>query len=367
MKTRAEILEDLILSVENNTDLTGLENESSVAGIILRAMAAGLEPAYEEIDNASQLVDPSSASGAMLDIIGAMYGLTRAGASTATSMNGVTFSTLNGEPWTGATFTISAGTLVWSTLYPAIKYKTNTAVTFTSGSTISGMTGLTATVLGSASNAAPGRLNTFQHANAAQIRVTNPYSIDTGLDNETDYSFRNRILQRIRANFNQGLNEIYEMLYSIPGVEAVALYPYRRGAGTIDALVVSSTGSPSPDFIQIVTNNIEYMNLPVSLHVITPTEKRLSLEVAIQTSAGYDKTNLLTIIRNNILQTVNSTGLAASIYIPDLASSAAAYSGVLSARIIGASVDGVPFPVSASVSAAEDEMIRTSSAEVFIH
>jgi len=366
MKTRDEILEELISSIETNTDLSNLENESSVAGIILRALAAGLEPVYTEIENARQLMDPSSASGSMLDIIGAMYGMSRSSASVATSMNGVTFTTVSGNGWSGDSVTIPAGTLVWSSQYPSIKYKTTTSVTFVSG-TVSGMTGLTATVSGSGANAVAGKIDSFQHAKSGSIKVTNPYSIDTGLDNESDYSFRIRILQRIRANYNQGLNEISEMLYSIPGVDAVVLYPYRRGAGTVDALIMASTGSPSPDFIAIVENNISYMNLPLSLRVITPSEKRLSLEISLQTTSSYDKTNILSIARNTIIQTVNSTGLGASLNLPGLVSNLSMLSGVTSARIIGASIDNNVFPVSGTVLAAEDETIRTSAAEVFIH
>jgi uncharacterized phage protein gp47/JayE len=90
----------------------------------------------------------------------------------------------------------------------------------------------------------------------AAVLVTNPVSITTGRDIENDEELRSRIKARVREG--EGANEVAVRLaiLSAPGVADVKIVPYKRGAGSFDALIVPVGNRVTNEALSIASQNL---------------------------------------------------------------------------------------------------------------
>lgn len=143
---------------------------------------------------------------------------------------------------------------------------------------------------GSGSNAAKDTVTVIVTPPAGISRVTNPSSMDGGMDAEDDDTLRRRVLEHIRDVPN-GTNRAYyqNAAESFEGVYSANVVPKGRGAGTVDIYLA---GKAAPAGSGLVARVQEYMdkerevNVDVKVQAAQTASASIYAEVAVR--EGYD-------------------------------------------------------------------------------
>jgi uncharacterized phage protein gp47/JayE len=207
--------------------------EGSAVGLIAGIVA-------EEFDNfwgiLEELVRESSittATGASLDQIGTFLGSPRKVESKATSLGlskSVKFTNLG-----GSTVNVPANTRVWSTTNPNVAFFTTEGLVLTAGN--SDLVHVSSAGTGQFYNVDIGQL-TSHNAPTSAVVVTNIIPIQNGSEQESDDSYRERLLQEMRRRNVTNTETVVAMLRGVDGVKDVLPLPKYRGNGTFDAIII---------------------------------------------------------------------------------------------------------------------------------
>jgi len=221
--TESEIKKNL----GENIDLS----DYAVLDQILKSFAYELAKLWQAQESIYYAGFPSTATGASLDAVVSLLGITRLPATAATGS--VIFSRSTAASYD---ITIPAGTVVMTA--KSIRFETTGAVTLVAGQTTVSAA-IEAVVTGASGNVAAYAIATIQSTISGIETVSNPSATVEGSDTETDTALRLRAL-----NYAPGakgtLAAIQSAITAVAGVTA-CLVTEDTGAHTITAMVLGGT------------------------------------------------------------------------------------------------------------------------------
>lgn len=144
---------------------------------------------------------------------------------------------------------------------------------------------IAANLAGTAANLPAGSQATLMAAPAGVSSQALLASMSGGVEAESDAELLARLLELIRRPPAGGNRYDYRRwALEVPGVSAAYVYPLRRGLGTVDVVVTSAGGLPSPATVAAVQAYIDDVR-PVTAKnalVLAPTEKPANVSVLVQ-------------------------------------------------------------------------------------
>jgi uncharacterized phage protein gp47/JayE len=248
----------------------------------------------------------STATGVYLDLIGELLGLTRRQARAATIASedrAIRFYVPNGllrdflpHPSDLTLGLIPSGTTV-SSADGSVVYIVDSDVTFPRAAT-EVFVPATASITGTSVNV--GSFTLRRHSlGTTSVLVTNPVSITTGRDTESDEEFRARIRARVRTT--EGANETAVRLavLSAPGIADVRLIPYKRGAGSFDALLIPIGNRITKEALEIAARNVSQV-VAFGIHWRLREPKYVRVSMIISLSYAGILAGEQAAVRNNV-------------------------------------------------------------------
>lgn len=285
----AEIVERSSDWLLKHTQIT-LLTPGSTARAIIEAVGTHIHDLHMSLAIQQSMTLVSQATGAHLDLLGEMFGVRRLPAIVSyvgIEDRAVRFYVANGtlyqylpDPGDLNSGIIPAGTTVQST-DGSVVYTTTEDVRFPRTAR-EVFAPVQASVVGVSGNVGAHVLRSHS-LGLQQVLVTNPVSITTGRDVETDDAYRARISQATLAS--QGMNETsirFELL-AIPGVADVRIVPYLRGAGSFDVMLIPEGNRVLRDTFEFVSRRLrEIVPFGMDFAVREPRYTRISMVISLR-------------------------------------------------------------------------------------
>lgn len=239
MSTANEILTDLLAAMPDSYQKTvGYPTHDLLAAAALR-----MQGTDEEVAAMRAALDPENLAGGDLD----RYVFPRAGLERrqATFATGVLTVTGTGTVQQGALFESGGG----------IQFAASETVQITG----EGQVPVTCRVDGAAGNLPAHSITQMPVTLQGIAACDNPESTTGGYDEEDDAAYYARYLLKIRTPATSGNVYHYQSwALEVAGVGAVQVFPLARGPGTVDIVLIDSTGQPAPpDLVQQVQDYID--------------------------------------------------------------------------------------------------------------
>lgn len=239
MSTANEILTDLLAAMPDSYQKTvGYPTHDLLAAAALR-----MQGTDEEVAAMRAALDPENLAGGDLD----RYVFPRAGLERrqATFATGVLTVTGTGTVQQGALFESGGG----------IQFAASETVQITG----EGQVPVTCRVDGAAGNLPANSITQMPVTLQGITSCDNPQPTTGGYDEEDDADYYARYLLKIRTPATSGNVYHYQSwALEVAGVGAVQVFPLARGPGTVDIVLIDSTGQPAPpDLVQQVQDYID--------------------------------------------------------------------------------------------------------------
>lgn len=239
MSTANEILTDLLAAMPDSYQKTvGYPTHDLLAAVSLR-----MEGTDEEVAAMRAALDPENLTGGDLDrYVFPRSGLERRQATFAT---GVLTVTGTGTVQQGALFESGGG----------IQFAASETVAITG----EGQVRVTCRVDGAAGNLPAHSITQMPVTLQGISACDNPEPTTGGYNEEDDAAYYARYLLKIRTPATSGNIYHYQSwALEVAGVGAVQVFPLARGPGTVDIVIIDSTGQPAPpDLVQQVQDYID--------------------------------------------------------------------------------------------------------------
>mgnify|MGYP002796654736 FL=1 len=239
MSTANEILTDLLAALPDSYQKTvGYPTHDLLAAAALR-----MEGTDEEVAAMRAALDPENLAGGDLDrYVFPRSGLERRQATFATGTLTVTGT---GTVQQGALFESGGG----------IQFAASETVVITG----EGQVRVTCRVDGAAGNLPAHSITQMLVTLQGISACDNPEPTTGGYDEEDDAAYYARYLLKIRTPATSGNVYHYQSwALEVAGVGAVQVFPLARGPGTVDIVLIDSTGQPAPpDLVQQVQDYID--------------------------------------------------------------------------------------------------------------
>ncbi len=298
-----EVLGRIYNRIRNETPITAAL-DSSMIGVILKVIAAEMDLVWQYIEDLYQQSNLSTATGASLDNFGLLFGVPRKAAtqaSTAGYTRAVRFFN------TGSiTVTVPSGTRVYKDSDPTVAYFTTEGAAIAPGS--SQDLHVTAANPGEVYNVGIGELNRHSLPSVS-VTVTNILPIQNGALEESDASYRERILQELTRRDSLNVFNTDAMLRQIPGIRDVFILDFKRGAGTFDAVIIPYNQSDTQQVVSEAQRLLDD-NVPAGISAIArpPQYRQLDVSITLQFSpdAGNQREQARESIRSQIIARVDN-------------------------------------------------------------
>lgn len=310
-KTVDEIYQEM---AEVFTGRTGLE--AGAAGdlaVRLYAVAAQIHGLYLQAEWTRRQCFPQTAAGEYLDLHAALRGVERKRAAKAAGV--LRFSVREA----GTPRTIPAGTVCMTA--GLVRFETTKAVVLAAGSTYADAPAR-ALEPGAAGNTAAGTILTMAVAPAGVEACTNPEAFSGGADQEDDESLRARVLETYRRLANGANAAFYEQkALSFDGVAAATVLPRLRGAGTVDVVIATPSGTPGQGLLKEVGDYFEKTReIAVDVKVTAPARRMVDLSVQVRTAANREGSAVLEQVKAALRGWFNGTRLSRPVLRAELGS-----------------------------------------------
>lgn len=235
--SQGEILQRIYNRITLETPISA-NLDSSAIGVILKIIAAEMDLVWSYISDLYNQSNLSTATGPALDNFGLLLGVPRKSAQNASTL-GATPSVQFTNLGVGSA-DIPGGTRVFKDSDPSVAFFTVGGVTLTGGqiSTVH----VQAAQPGSMYNVGIGELNRSSAPNVT-VAVTNILPIQNGSFDESDGSYRQRLLQEYTRRDVLNPTNCDAMLRQVPGVQDVYILDFQRGAGTFDVVIIPYNSS----------------------------------------------------------------------------------------------------------------------------
>jgi len=294
-----EIQDRVWTKIRQNTTITA-NIDSSVIGLITKIMAAELDLVWQEMERVAQNSQISTAVGTALDNLGLELGVPRTQARKATTVGSpkaVRFTN------TGATTVlVPVNTRVWNDSNPQLAFITSEGITLGPGQ--AGEVHASAVENGEIYNVGVGQINRHNVPNVS-VTVQNILPIQNGSLQETDGSYRERLMQEYRRRRVLNLDGLSALLRSVPGVKDVYILNLKRGGGTVDCIIIpysyTDTANVVAECSRLLADNVD---AGIDIIARPPRYRQLSVGISIMFSpSAGDRREL---IRETIRQQIRS-------------------------------------------------------------
>lgn len=306
-------------SVDNVPDLN-----SSQIGLLTKAFTKAIESLYGYVEQIYRDSQISTMSGTALDQFGLLVGVTRKQASQSTTYGGprsVRF-TNNGV----STVNIPVNTRIWAKAQPQLVFFTTEGLTLNSGN--SGEVHATAATEGSVYNVGVGVLDTHNVPHVS-IVVTNILPVGNGEYEESDDSFRERIVQEFRRRKVLTIDNVVALMRGIPGVKDAILLNMYRGEGTYDIIIIPESTSNAAALLSKAAEELNANNTAgVSAVVRLPNYKQLDIKINLSyNSTITNRESIRESVRTQIRARIDTLALEAgngegTLHLPQLKATA---------------------------------------------
>lgn len=275
--TESEILQRIYNRILNETPITA-KLESSVIGVILKIIAAEMNLVWEYVEELYRQSNLTTATGQSLDNFGLLFGVPRRAANNSSTLGysrAVRFSNLG-----AGSVSIPIGTRVFKETDPQIAYFTVEGITLAAGQ--SAELHVKAAYEGDIYNVGIGELNRHSVPNV-NVAVTNILPIQNGNYEESDASYRERLLQELTRRDVLNPANCDAMLRRVPGVKDVFILDQKRGNGTFDAVIIPyNHSSTSAVVAECQTLLDEYVGIGISSRARPPQYRQLDITVNLR-------------------------------------------------------------------------------------
>ena len=358
IKTFAEVRDDLIMGVVDNTNITNL-NSGSVIRTILETIAKAMSDLYQLIHTVTRAGFIQTAEGKWLDLKVRELGLTRKEGQKTTGY--ITFyrNTPKDE-----NITIPAGTIVKTVKDSSgqeYRFKTIEEVILPAGETEI-FTLIEAVNQGSNYNVGKETIVKITTHIAGIDGVVNKsvnlgagsrsWQVTVGTDIETDEDFRTRAIYRWDELGVGGTADAYRSwALSVAGVKSVQIlddFPF--GPGTVGLVIAAENGIPTPELLQQVHDTVNQRKpLTASVHVLSPNVKSVDIEIALTRFSSFELADVEERVRQKLLNMNTKLLIGEHLILSRMVADIMEVDGVYSVDIINPTE---------TVSAAPDEMIQ---------
>jgi len=265
------IINEAVETLRSETGLTNI-SPGSISRTLVELPTRILVDLWTDEAAAEDQRNLTSATGAGLDALGDLLGVPRKNIWIGgTSSAGMRFYLATPAV---VERTVPAGTLVWPVKDAQRYFMTRTAVVIPKGAT-EGLTGIRAPYAGAYYTATVGELSVN---NAPQdIFCTNLEAV-SGSDLEDDESYRYRLSLARMATGGTSSEALRAKLLAFPGVIDVTLFPFRRGAGTLDLIVYTEAVTPSVSTLKAIEDYVStIVAFGITVKAYGPTTKTVDL------------------------------------------------------------------------------------------
>lgn len=299
--------------VRNTNGRISLLSPGSVARALVESANRHLEAFYDTLSINMAMAFVSQATGAYLDLHASLLGLTRRSnqsSRVASQDNAIRFYVNSGTLFdrlprtgdmnrgfipSGTTVTNADGSVIYIVEEDVVFERTATEV----------FVPARASVIGSGGNI--GAFGLRKHSlPVTDVYVTNPVSIISGRDVESDDELRARISNSLLASEGSNETAIRLAALSAPGVSNVIIVPFAFGAGSFKVVIIPE-GNRVPvqtliDVQRLIANVISF---GIFFSVEEPTYRRISLICTIKPVMGTIGTERK-VIRDNVERAILS-------------------------------------------------------------
>tara|TARA_Y100000034_G_scaffold130936_1_gene190581 strand:- start:493 stop:1698 length:1206 start_codon:yes stop_codon:yes gene_type:complete len=344
--------DDVLASLQSYFTSAGFDNV--VAGTpehaLLNMLNTVIYNLYVELNTSYKTLLPLDAQGADLDLWASFFGLARGTENLAkdTSTNNVHFFIADSNRLavnSGDAVVIPAGAIITNNA-GGKRYKTTDEVTIPATAPSVVFVPVEALTLGAFMNVVENEL--IEHelgdsidltdAELELIEVSNKFAIASGTLTQRDSDLQMALQDIFGENIGTNQEGLLSLLFELPGVAAATILPAKRGTGTFNVFIDSTTPIIAPLLIQEVQAIIDReVALGIKGYVEYPTYKAVTLDIEVLAKDGIVAADLLTSlgggIAANIMNTVNNISRGASLDPTVLLRLALDHEDVLNAKI----------------------------------
>lgn len=280
MKTVDEIYQEMLACYSTRT---GMDPEAGCdLAARLYALAAQVYALQVQADWVARQAFPQTAEGENLDRHAQMRGLERKQAVAARGVVRFCASETSGEDRT-----IPIGTVCMTA--GLVRFETILEGTLAAGERTADVP-VRALVPGAVGNVAAGTVVSMAVAPLGIASCTNPEAFAGGSDEESDGELRTRVLDTFRRLPNGANAAYYEQeALSFDEVAATAVVARPRGTGTVDVVVATAEGLPSPELLEELAAYFEARReIAVDLQVRAPETVTVDLAVRVAPKEGVE-------------------------------------------------------------------------------
>lgn len=320
----------------------------------LWAAAAELQALEIQADWVLDQSFPQTAQGVYLDRHGSMRGLKRLG---ATRSGGVLRFSVETAP--AMNITIQAGTVCMTA--EEVRVQTTEEVVLREGDLYVDARA-EAVEPGAGGNLVPGAVRFLTACPLAVTSVTNPNAFTGGADEESDESFRARILESYQRLPNGANTAWYESTaMNFPGVTAAKAIGREEGPGTVNVYVTGENGLPDEDLLADLQAELqEKREIAVTVKVLSPTTETVNVDVAVAPKEGADKDAVLESARQAITDFFSGRLLGRAVLLAELGNKLYDLEGVENYRFTAPAAD---IPANSKVLPELGELVVTEMVE----
>lgn len=279
MKSVEEIYEEMRRVFQQRCGRT--LGDSCDMAVRLYAAAAEVQALYCEAEWILRQCFPATAQGAALDGHGAMRNLARRSSARATGSIRFSIPAKADEA-----VQVPEGTVCLTEA--GVRFITVEAGTIPAGE-LSCDVAAEAVESGGSGNAAAGDIDRMSVPPTGVASCSNVSAFSGGADEESDESFRERVLESFRRLPN-GANAAYYELQAEnhDGVRSARAVGRARGVGTVDVYLSAESGVPSQALLQKVYADLNAKReIAVDLRVLAPAVKTVDVTAELTVAEGY--------------------------------------------------------------------------------
>ena len=306
-----DILERMI---QKYTELSGNEiSDESDIMIRLKVLAGEIYSQKINEDFLLKQMFPTTATGRYLDMHAAERGLTR---KSAKKTKGKLRFSCN-QPAV-QDITIPRGCIV-CTYNDGVRFECDEDYTIETGQT-SVLANVTALKAGSSGNVNAGTITIIVTPVAGVDSVYNGSVFRSGVDEESDESLRERLLDSYK-NISNGTNKSYykSLALSVSGVYSVGVIPKNRGIGTVDVFVCGKGDDVSSAVLSELNELLQTQReVNVDVRAFNATEVYVQFCVEIEVAQGYDFSSVQARCVENVENYVEGLGIGQDVLLSNI-------------------------------------------------
>lgn len=338
-KEYSDMLTSAIRYLTDNTDITYF-TDGSIAKALVETNILEIDRLQNYFTEVSKNSFISRASGFYLDLWGEVLGIPRIVDKKAFAFatdGSVRFYVDNGtlgtklpHPTNPALGLVPEGTLIQNAT-KTLAFVVAEAATFPKNARYVNVS-VVAADSGTSFNVGANQL-VIHNLSATDVKVTNPISISTGSDVESDSDYRFRLSRALSSRF--GSNPISIELASLtsPSVASSKILQYQRGAGTFDVLLIPRGNKVTRAAIEQTRSAIESVAAyGISFKIREPEYVPIRLSIQLTYNRGTSSGEQLSarnLVQEAILDYIASIPIGGELVINQLRSSAISASNII--------------------------------------